>query len=116
MKDNDTPVYVNCSSNHPPAVLKNILLGVNRRLSRISASKEVFDTAAPAYQEALAKSGYTHKLTYEATEPSCTKKKTRKRNITWFNPPFSANVKSNIGKDFLNLIDSALTVLKHTLG
>ena len=23
------------------------------------------------------------------------------------NPPFSANVKSNIGKDFLNLIDSA---------
>ena len=49
MKDNDTPVYVNCSSNHPPAVLKNILLGVNRRLSRISASKEVFDTAAPAW-------------------------------------------------------------------
>ena len=31
----------------------------------------------------------------------------RRRKITWFNPPFSANVKSNIGKDFLKLIDSA---------
>ena len=88
-------------------MLKNIPLSENRRLSRISANKEVFDTAAPAYQEALAKSGYTHKLTYDATEPSCTKKKTRTRNVTWFNPPFSANVKSNIGKDFLKLVDSA---------
>ena len=29
----------------------------------------------------------------------------RKRHITWFNPPFTSNVKSNIGKRFLTLID-----------
>ena len=29
----------------------------------------------------------------------------RKRRITWFNPPFSQHVKTNIGKKFLNLID-----------
>ena len=29
----------------------------------------------------------------------------RQRKITWFNPPFSKNVQSNIGKQFLNLID-----------
>ena len=59
MKENDTPVYVNCGSNHPPVVLKNIPQGVNNRLNRISSSKSVFDSAAPAYQEALSKSGYT---------------------------------------------------------
>ena len=31
--------------------------------------------------------------------------KNRKRNIIWFNPPFSMNVKSNIKKNFLQLID-----------
>ena len=107
MKDNDTPMYVNCKSNHPPAVLKSIPQGVNKRLNRISANKAVFDSAAPAYQEALSKSGYTHKLEYEAVDLNKNKKKTRKRKITWFNPPFSANVKSNIGRDFLKLIDSA---------
>ena len=77
-------MYVNSKSNHPPAVLKNIPLGVNRRLSRFSAKKEVFAPAASAYLELVAKIGYTHKLTYEATESSCT----QKINITWFNPPF----------------------------
>ncbi len=32
-------------------------------------------------------------------------KRKRKRNITWFNPPFSANVKTNVGKQFLNIVD-----------
>ena len=30
--------------------------------------------------------------------------KQRKRNIMWYNPPYSANIKTNIGKSFLNLI------------
>ena len=33
------------------------------------------------------------------------KKKQRQRKITWFNPPFSRNVKTNIGEKFLKLID-----------
>ena len=32
-------------------------------------------------------------------------KKNRRRKITWFNPPFSKNVQTNIGQDFLKLID-----------
>ena len=31
--------------------------------------------------------------------------KQRKRNIIWFNPPFSKNVATKIGRYFLNLID-----------
>ena len=32
-------------------------------------------------------------------------KKVRQRKIIWFNPPYSVNVETNIGKTFLNLID-----------
>ena len=31
--------------------------------------------------------------------------KQRKRNIIWFNPPFSKNVATKIGRYFLNLVD-----------
>ena len=85
------------NSNHPPLVLKSIPNGVNRRLSRISANKAIFDAAIPPYQEALAK----------PPENLPTNKKTRKRALTWFNPPFSENVSTNVGKEFLKLIDTA---------
>ena len=52
IKPNDTPVYVDTGSNHPPKVLENIPRGINRRLSTISANKEIFDKAAPFYQAA----------------------------------------------------------------
>ena len=107
IKENDSPLYVNIKSNHPPSVLKNIPLGINRRLSRISANKDVFDAAAPIYQEALRKSGYSHKLAYEAPAEKTTKKRCRKKPVTWFNPPYSVNVRSNIGKQFLQLLDGA---------
>ena len=45
MKPNDTPLYINTKSNHPPSILRNIPLGVNRRLIKISANLEVFDEA-----------------------------------------------------------------------
>ena len=37
--------------------------------------------------------------------PTGQKKRNRKRNIIWFNPPFNKNIKTNIGKTFLKLID-----------
>ena len=106
MKENDMPVYVDVKSNHPPAILKNIPLGVNRRLSRISANETVFNQAVPAYQAALDKSGYSHKLVYEPYIKT-KKKKNRRCKVTWFNPPYSANVKTNIGKEFLKILDKA---------
>ena len=39
------------------------------------------------------------------TEPNQSKKRNRKRNITWFNPPFSLSVSTCTGKRFLSLID-----------
>ena len=109
MKPNNTPLYVHRNSNHPPNIIKNIPESINKRLSSISSNEATFNAAAPTYQKALDNSGYQYKLNYNPTQnpdskPNTTKRK-RKRNITWFNPPFSDNVTTNIGKQFLNLID-----------
>ena len=37
------------------------------------------------------------------THQSC---RNRQRNIIWFNPPFSKNIKTNIARNFLNLVDT----------
>ena len=58
MKLNNKLQYVNTKSNHPPTVLKNIPLGINKRLSGISSNEEIFHRAAPVYQKALDNSGY----------------------------------------------------------
>ena len=33
--------------------------------------------------------------------------KNRKRNATWFNPPYSLSVRTNVGKEFLKLVDNS---------
>jgi hypothetical protein len=83
IKPNDNPLYVHRESSHPQNVLENIPAAVNRRLSAISSNEEMFWTAAPLYQEALAKSGYNYKLSYDApAESPAKKKRCRKRTIT----------------------------------
>ena len=50
-------------SDHPPSIIRAIPKGVN---SRLSSSEAIFNNAAPPYQEALRKSGYSHKLVYNS--------------------------------------------------
>ena len=107
MKPGNTPLYINKGSNHPPLITKNIPAAINRRLNNISINEEVFKDAIPPYQEALDKGGYEFKLKFEPPTRNNNKKKTRnKRNITWFNPPFSQNVATNVGARFLKLINT----------
>ena len=96
------PIYVHAKSNHPPLIIKNLPLAINKRLSEISSNEDVFNNAKPPYQEALKKSGYQHELKYEKHEK--TNRRNRTRNITWYNPPYSSNVHSNIGKSFLKTV------------
>ena len=100
-KPNDTPLYIHAESNHPPNVIKELPKMISLRISDISYSKEEFDKAKGEYDEALSKSGYKEKLQYEETTQV---RRNRKRNILWFNPPFSANVKTDVGRKFMNLI------------
>ena len=107
IKPNTTPLYINKQSNHPPTIIKNLPAAINKRLSSISCNKEVFDKAVPVYRDALAKSGYSHKLEFDPEAATARNKNSnKKRRITWFNPPFSQNVKTKVGEKFLNLIDS----------
>ena len=96
MKPNDNPLYVNKSSNHPPSILRNIPAAVNKRLSGISATEEIFKNSVTPYQEALKKSGYDFDLKFQPETEPVTGRKNRGRKITWFNPPYSANVSTNI--------------------
>ena len=106
MKPNDSPLYISKNSNHPPSILKNIPEAVNKRLSSISANEAVFNNAAPPYQAALQKAGHAFDLKYLPPNNTPTaKKKNRGRKITWFNPPYSSNVSTNIGAKFLKIID-----------
>ena len=106
IKPNDTPLYVHRLSNHPPTVTKNIPAAVNRRLSAISSNEKMFKTAAPLYQEALKKSGYNYQLKVDPPPENESKPtRNRKRKIVYFNPPYSTNVKTNIGAKFLKLVD-----------
>ena len=105
-KPGDRPLYVSAKSNHPPLILKNIPAGIERRLSDNSANEQIFMEAVPIYQAELDRCGYTHKLEYKPRIDQVYKpKKRRTRRITWFNPPYSMNVATNVGQEFLKLID-----------
>ena len=106
MKENNEIFYVHSKSNHPKSILKNLPKNVQNRLSKISANEEIFTAHAPPYQAALDASEYDHKLTFDpsARTRNRPQRKRKNRKITWFNPPYSANVKSNIGAQFLAIL------------
>ena len=103
-KENNKIKYINPESNHPPYIIKQLTLSIESRLSLLSSEEEIFNDCVIPYQDALDKSGYKHKLKYQANINTANNKKQRKRNIIWFNPPYIKNVKTNIGKIFLNLM------------
>ena len=103
-KPNDTPLYVSAKSNHPPQVLKSLPVGINKRLAMISSSKEVFEEAVPEFADALAASGHPRVLVYDDVNTQSSRKRKCGRDIIWFYLPYSANVRTNIGGQFLALV------------
>ena len=82
-----------------------MLLSVKRRLSKLSSNEKIFNNSIPTYQEALIKTDYNHKLTYQKYDQNKNNSDRRKRQIIWFNPPYSKNVTTKVGKFFLSLSD-----------
>lgn len=105
IKPNNQPLYVHKDSNHPPRIINNIPKSINERLNKISSNQVYFDRAANVYQPALRSSGYMHQLKYEDTDRPYGKRRNRRKEVTWFNPPYSKNVATNIGHHFFNIID-----------
>ena len=108
IKPNTRPLYVHSKSNHPKSILKNIPENVNKRLSMLSSNEEVFKNSTKLHQEALEASGYKHKLKFEKQDLNTINKKkrrSRRRRIHWFNPPWDMNVATKVGKKFFEILD-----------
>ena len=103
-KPDNNPLYINILSNHPPNIIKNLPGNISKRINNLSADETTINRPKDLYNNALTESGFEHKTTFQKQQNTFTlanNTKNRKRNITWFNPPFSLNVSTNIGKTFL---------------
>ena len=106
-KPNSEIRYIHKNSNHPPNIINQLPKAIAIRLSKISSNEEVFMTTKGQYEKALYDSGFSTKLEYIDYSDSRKNKdqRQRKRNIIWFNPPYSTNVKTHIGKIFFKLLN-----------
>ena len=104
-KPNDITTYIHKESNHPPNIIKQLPRAIEKRISTLSSNKEIFDNSKEYYENALKKSGYKEKLNYIPPQNNDNKRKNRKRNVIWFNPPYNKNVTTKVGKKFIELIE-----------
>ena len=106
-KPNDTPIYVHKLSNHPPHISKNIPKAIGKRINQLSSNEEIFNNSKHDYEVALKKSGYNQNLIYNPNINSNKRKngRRRRREEIWFTPPYNASLKTNIGMEFLKLVD-----------
>ena len=104
-KPNSSPLYINTNSNHPPQCKKQIPSMIEKMISKNSSSEEEFDKVKEDYQASLNKSGYKKVLKFNPNPVSNKKKHRRIKPVTYFNPPWSDNVTTNLAGKFLELID-----------
>ena len=106
-KPNNKPLYIIKHSNHSPNILKQLPKSIEKRISETSSNTDVFNRSIKIYNDALHESNFKETLKFVIPAPKNNdenQKRKRKRNIIWFNPPYSKNVKTNIGKTFLQLL------------
>ena len=78
---------------------------INNRLWRNSSDPEFFHGSKIEYETGLRNSGYKNvDFKYNLVHKN-NNKRSRQRNIIWFNPPFSQAVSTNIVKLFLDSLD-----------
>ena len=79
---------------------------ISKSMSHISCDKEQFDKASLDYNNALNKSRFNEKRQYTPTRLI---RRNRQRNKIWFNPPFSENFKTDVGKTFPGTLEKHLS-------
>ena len=82
---------------------------IENRLSNLSSGEKEFNDSKDIYQKALNDAGYTEQIKYkqeiEKDTSNQVQKRKRKRKIMWFTPPFNKEVKSNITKLFIQILE-----------
>ena len=108
-KPNNDPLYINAQSNHPAPIVKELPKMIARRISDLSCNEDEFKKAKGLYETALKNAG--HEPTLEYVKQA--RRRPRNKKVLWFNPPFSKNVKTDIGRLFLQLIRKHFTRQHH---
>ena len=105
-KPDNIPLYINIKSNHPPNIIKNLPENISRRINKLSSDKSIVENSKDPYNSALSNSGFKDKIKLNPDyKRNISKNKKRKRKIIWFNPPYSSNISTSIGKSFLRILD-----------
>ena len=105
-KNDDIPVFISNESNHAPHVKKSLSNMISRRVSDLSSSEEIFNQVAPTYNAGLKNAGFDEEIEYiERDNQAGNRKRVRKRKVIFFNPPWSDQLRTNIGKKFLEIVD-----------
>ena len=86
-KPDDETSYIHAESDHPPSILKQLPKAVEKRISDLSSSKEIFEQSKQYYQEALEKSGHKYTLKYNPTPENPNQRRKRGRKIIYFTRP-----------------------------
>ena len=97
---------LNSNSNHPPYNNKTPTSSHRPTNLRHLLKQRTLSQSQTTLRKC---SGHDKKLIYtERKKPvphtALNSRKNRQRNIIWFNPPYSMNVQTNIGREFLNLV------------
>ena len=101
LKLNDGSCFLFKKFNEETNYLKQFPKSIEKRLSSLSSSKEIFEETASYYEQYISNCGYKEKLSYrDPTPPNLITKRKRQRNILWY----SKTVETKIGKFFLQLI------------
>ena len=103
VKPNTSTKYVSTQSNHPKKIIDTIPKGIAKRLSRNSSNVTEFNKHSAHFKEALKQAGHDPNIKYEE-EQNDPKTRRRKKNVIYFNPPWSMNVRTKIGQKFLSLV------------
>ena len=61
-KPNEETSYIHVNSDHPLFILKQFPKSIEKRLSSLSSSEELFEETAPYYEQYLSNCGYKEKL------------------------------------------------------
>ena len=101
------PIYINVNSNHPPHIIKNLPENISRRINKVSSDKTVLKNSRKLFKNTLSNSGFYYIITFQllAKNKDRSRNKNRGRKIVSFNPSYSCNVATNIGKKLLLLLD-----------
>ena len=95
-KPSNTSLSIHSRSNHPPSIIKQLPSMTNKCISSMSCHENEFNKAKPFYESALKSSGFNYSIKFEA--PVENARGNRNGKVIWFIPPYSLNIKSNIGK------------------